>query len=549
MILFALFFILFGVFPNSVSSVIVEGQKDMRRWIILLLPLCVALSQPRQIPKEERVGYSSITANDLSAHLHFLASQELEGRETAYRGQKVAARYIASVFQKLGLKAIGDNGSYFQSFDIFVRKVDPRSAIIVQTSGGKRNFQILNDYLTFANRDTVVGGGILFVGRMGKGLDSLTEEQTKGKILLAFQQKQTGPVTNTRGMRIPPTRLLPKNNGVLVIADKDGSGSLDSMRDNYRSRIEKGTLSTVQPRPSMGMGSQLTYSISWEMAETIVKGTGQSLSQLEESASNQQSAKPMLLNDISVQIESKMISEKVTSENVIGLLEGSDPKLKDEYVIITAHYDHLGVGANRVVNPGADDDGSGTIGVLELAEAFALNPVKPKRSIIFMPVTGEEKGLWGSSYYTQNPIIPLEKIISDLNIDMIGRIDPKYDSLSNPNYIYVIGSNRISTELDQILVKANKESENLILDYKYNDPKDPNNFYQRSDHYNFANKGIPIIFFFNGTHADYHRPTDTVDKINFAKMEKITRLIYHTAWKVANGQHPPKKDVKQASSK
>jgi len=227
--------------------------------------------------------------------------------------------------------------------------------------------------------------------------------------------------------------------------------------------------------------------------------------------------------------------EKITlaSENVMGFLEGTTKK--EEILVISAHYDHIGKYGNQI-NNGADDDGSGTVAVIELAEAFVKAKKAgygPKRSILFITVAGEEMGLYGSSFYTDiDPVFPLKNTVADLNIDMIGRIDDRYKT--DPNYIYLIGSDKLSTELHQLSEEANRQYINIKLDYKYNDENDPNRFYYRSDHYNFAKNRIPVIFYFNGTHADYHRPTDTVDKIHFAKMEKITRLIFHTAWKVAN---------------
>jgi Zn-dependent M28 family amino/carboxypeptidase len=175
---------------------------------------------------------------------------------------------------------------------------------------------------------------------------------------------------------------------------------------------------------------------------------------------------------------------------------------------------------------------------LELAKAFAANPLKPKRSLIFMTVTGEEKGLFGSKYYTNNPIIPLDKTIADLNMDMVGRLDTTHEALKDTNYIYVIGSNKISLELDSLLRLANNETEHLSLDYTFNGDHDPERFYYRSDHYNFAKNGVPIVFFFDGVHRDYHKPTDTVDKILFERMAKIGRVIYDLGWRLANLKLP-----------
>ena len=228
----------------------------------------------------------------------------------------------------------------------------------------------------------------------------------------------------------------------------------------------------------------------------------------------------------------KNLTEKVLAENVLGYVEGGD--LKEELIVITAHYDHLGKDGDVVFN-GADDDGSGTVAVIELAEAFTKAKKEghgPRRSMLFMTVSGEEKGLLGSAYYTENPEFPLKNTVCNLNIDMIGRLDEKH--VNNSNYVYLIGSDKLSSELHQISEKANKTYSNLELDYTFNDEKDKNRFYYRSDHYNFAKNGIPVIFYFNGVHADYHKETDEVAKIDFNKMEKITRLVFFTAWELAN---------------
>jgi len=234
--------------------------------------------------------------------------------------------------------------------------------------------------------------------------------------------------------------------------------------------------------------------------------------------------------DFTIKIKNEV--EKVSSENVLAYVEGSD--LKEQLVIITAHYDHLGMEGSKIFN-GADDDGSGTAAVIELAKTFEKAKKEgfgPRRSMLFMTVAGEEKGLLGSSYYVQNPVFPLKNTVCDLNIDMIGRVDPKHEN--NPDYIYLIGSDKLSSQLHSISENANKTYSNLELDYTYNDEKDRNRFYYRSDHYNFAKNGIPVIFYFNGVHADYHKETDEVEKINFDKMEKITRLVFFTAWELVN---------------
>ncbi|AWW00986.1 peptidase M28 [Arcticibacterium luteifluviistationis] len=225
--------------------------------------------------------------------------------------------------------------------------------------------------------------------------------------------------------------------------------------------------------------------------------------------------------------------ERRASMNILGFLPGKTKK--EEVIIISAHYDHIGIDSNGDINNGADDDGSGTAAVLEIAEAF-VNAKKdghgPERSILFLLVAGEEKGLLGSKYYTDYaPVIPLPNTVCDLNIDMIGRKDEHHDT---DEYVYLIGADKLSSDLDKISKKVNKKYINYELDYTYNDEKDPNRFYYRSDHYNFAKNNIPVIFFFTGVHEDYHKPGDDIEKIIFPKYSYITKLIFHTAWEVAN---------------
>ena len=238
------------------------------------------------------------------------------------------------------------------------------------------------------------------------------------------------------------------------------------------------------------------------------------------------------------------------SENVVAFIKGTEKP--DEIVVISAHLDHEGIKDGEIYN-GADDDGSGTVALLEIAQAFkeASKAGKgPKRSILILHVTGEEKGLLGSKYYTENPLFPLANTVCDLNIDMVGRIDDRHKE--DPNYVYLIGSDKLSTELHNLSEEMNTKYTNITLDYKYNDENDPNRFYYRSDHYNFAKHNVPIIFYFNGTHADYHKPTDTPDKINYELLENRTRLVFHTAWEVANREariFADKVEIKKEESK
>jgi Zn-dependent M28 family amino/carboxypeptidase len=225
------------------------------------------------------------------------------------------------------------------------------------------------------------------------------------------------------------------------------------------------------------------------------------------------------------------------SENIWAYIEGSEKP--NEVIVISAHYDHIGIENGEIFN-GADDDGSGTVALLEIAQAFQIAKKEghgPKRSILFLHVTGEEHGLLGSSYYSEHPLFPLANTITDINIDMIGRHDEFHNDSSD--YVYLIGSDYLSTDLYTICEEVNKKYVNLFLDYKFNDRKDPNRFYYRSDHYNFAKNGIPSVFLFNGVHADYHKASDEVDKIEFEALKKRTQLAFSIAWEIANRENRP----------
>jgi Zn-dependent M28 family amino/carboxypeptidase len=258
-----------------------------------------------------------------------------------------------------------------------------------------------------------------------------------------------------------------------------------------------------------------------------------------------------LTADKKVRITVKTTVETVTSQNVVAVIEGSDPALKAEYVALGAHYDHVGTGtaiSGDAVRNGADDDGTGTVALMAIADALTKAPRHPKRSVLFVWHMGEEEGLWGSQYFTRYPTVPIDKIVAQLNIDMIGRSKASGDTtaankdLSGQNEVYVIGSKMMSTELGELSEAVNDAYLKLSFNYKYDDPKDPEQFFYRSDHINYARKKIPIIFYFTGVHAEYHQPNDDVSKIDFPKYEKVTRTIYATLWEIGEMKTRPKVD-------
>lgn len=469
-----------------------------------------------ELKKDElAVKYANtITAEELKEHLYILASDKYKGRETGKEGQKMAAEYISNEFKKDGVKP-GNNGSYFQDFDL-VELLTPNASITIK--GDEffflKSFYFFPSYMSnesfnVNNKDVID----LDYGIESSELNNYQDKEVLGKLVV---------VKNTVPKGTSSVKWSWRNK--LKIAQDKGAKAIFFVEDDYQTRAEQ--VAHFFDKPSMKLKDE-----NVETRDQFIPFFFISKQMYDRLFSDE-----YLSDDNSEQIKIKInqTEQDLTSNNVLGFIEGSDDKLKNEIVIITAHYDHIGMSDGEVYN-GADDDGSGTVALLELAEAFqkAKNEGNgPKRSVLIMPVSGEEKGLLGSSYYASNPVYPTENTVVDLNIDMIGRLDSAH--LNNENYVYLIGSDKISKDLHNTSEAVNKTYSNLEFDYTYNDDNDPNRYYYRSDHYNFAKKGIPVIFYFNGVHADYHKSTDTVDKILFNKVEKITRLVFYTAWEIAN---------------
>ncbi|MGA3288526.1 MAG: M20/M25/M40 family metallo-hydrolase [Bacteroidota bacterium] len=508
----------------------------MHRFLILL-PFCLLILHAQTIEKAAQTGYESIKSMDMKNHLSILASDSLEGRETSYPGQKKAAQYIAGIFKKLNLKPIGDDGTYFQHFDIEISCVHPETKIVIEIGSMKKSYIWGTDFISDGARDTTLTGPAAFVGFTDTELDSTAQAKLVGRVVFVFIGKKDYANDTTKATTLRRLYSNRRDAGAiatLMIPDEEGPATFQHAQQMMRDfGLDKGIMRMKSNIPQV-QPSSIHFLVSLALAEEVLRSSGKSLKQLRDEALQNQEFTPIFIDDATVTIDAKVIQETKQTENVLTLLPGSDPDLKAQVVAFTAHYDHLGKNRDGVVYPGADDDGSGTTAVLELAEAFAKNPIKPRRSLLFLTLVGEEKGLLGSQYYVNNPIIPLDQIIADLNMDMVGRIDTIHEAYKDTNYTYIIGSDKISLELDSLLRLANGESEQLTLDYKYNNENDPERYYYRSDHYNFAKNGVPIVFFFDGTHADYHKPSDTIDKILFERMVKIGHVIYDLGWKLGN---------------
>lgn len=520
-------------------------------WVFVIIPLTFIISAGIKKSPSPNKYAETITANDLRTHLTVLASDEFEGRETGEAGQKKAAVYISDFFKSVGIPAQQD-GSWYQNVKL------------VKISGGTSTFNIHDA----SNPDTHVlfepqkdyyyasaTPGLEIAGTqfcfLGYGIDdpkysdyaAIDSSYYKDKILIVLDgepstngiftitgDSKPGKWTKQRRAKIQAAREHGVKALIIVPADYEKSKELAkhsiegySLVPDEAASVTEEHLAVLYMRPGA--------------ARTIISTAGEPRTVEELRNEINLTGKPIAVvikSEGNLSITRK--EEKLTTENVLGFVEGSD--LKDEIIVVTAHYDHLGKHDGVVYN-GADDDGSGTVAVMELAEAFMKAKQDghgPRRSMLFMTVSGEEKGLLGSAWYTRHPVYPLTNTICNLNIDMIGRVDDEHSNDSN--FVYVIGSDKISPDLKKSIEAANKKYCSIKLDYRYDDENDPNMFYYRSDHYNFAKNGIPVAFFFNGTHADYHKETDEVSKINFSLMQKRARLVFYAAWDLANRNKP-----------
>ncbi|HUI11825.1 MAG TPA: M28 family peptidase [Bacteroidota bacterium] len=508
------------------------------KWpVLFVLPIAFAAAQVAGVDPEARTGFESINASDVKTYLSYLASDALQGRETSYPGERLAAEYIADRFRSFGLRPMGDNGSYLQHYDVDVLRVDDSSAVTVSNGVEQSKFTWGKGLIAFGARDTAITGHVECVGYMDTRTTPEGRAALAGRIVLAFAGTRPGSVSGAA----VPRRLFGiarRDSGALatlIVADDTGAASFPQvMSTMYSLGVGRGRMVLKGEPVRPGRFNGVAFFVSPAVGEAILKSSGLTLREVRRMAAQDSAFPPMNLDPVTVSIDEKAIREERHAENVVGMIEGSDPVLKNDVVVFSAHFDHLGVTPGGAIYHGADDNGSGTSMVMELAHAFAVNPTKPRCSLLFLAVSGEEKGLLGSSYYTEHPAIPLSRTVADFNTDMIGRMDSIHQAAGSGPYTYLIGSDKISTELDSIVRAADAESNNVALDYGFDNDRDPNQFYKRSDHYNFARHGVPIAFFFTGVHADYHRPTDTIDKILFDRIVKIGQVVYYAGWKTAN---------------
>ncbi len=543
-----------------------QGKKDKNN------PPKVSLSAEKAAAEFGNV--EGISAAQIKDFLAFIAADELEGRDTPSRGLDIAAKFIAFNLARWGYKPAGDNGTFFQNFGLRRGQID-KDQTKVELAG--QHFKAGEDFIPRPTAKSA-SGQLVFVGHgmviKAKNINAYEGIDVKDKIIVVSpgmpKGVQQNELTGKLGEDYESVYSYAIKHGAKGVVSIPRSVQLTSWDASARQAFSGGRVMLESGKSDASLPEIVA---SAKLLNAIFQGEAiDGVEAVKQADSREFAASFALKADKKITLDIKGNPETLPTQNVVAIWEGSDPTLKEEYLAIGCHYDHVGVqpesdggktdgwsrykaflnsagrlgGTDKLWN-GADDDGSGTVAVLAMAEALAKG-TRPKRSVLLVWHAGEEKGLWGSDYVTDHPPVPAKQIIAQLNIDMIGRSKKEGDTnrsnseLSGPNEIYVIGSKMMSSYLAEVSEQVNNSYLKLSFNYKYDDPNDRNRFFFRSDHYNYARKGIPIIFYFDGVHEDYHRPTDHPDKIDYEKMEKVTRTIFATMWKLANSATRPKVD-------
>ena len=518
----------------------------------LLAPTALVAQTVKITPAERKIA-EGITASQLSNYLHFVASDAMGGRDTPSQGLDVTAEFIRMNLERWGLKPAGDDGTFFQKIALRRDTIDPA---VTSAKLGDQTFAYGTDIARASGGQA--SASVVFVGNgwmvRSKGLNPYANVDIKGKIVAVYSE---GPMGARNYVPMPTGITQSDLNGLrgtdwadpVTYARANGAAGVIILPSKYLTEnwtalvqnVSRGRLVVDKLTPA---GMPVLFA-SAKLANALFAGEQ---SNPLTGATNSFELSPSKIFNFTTGAKPEM----AWTQNVVAIWEGSDPVLKNEMVAIGAHYDHVGTnpnapGPDKIWN-GADDDGSGTVAVLSIAEALAKSNVRPKRSVLFVWHCGEEKGLWGSDYFNKFPTVDIKNVIAQLNIDMIGRsrkegdTNPKNKDLTGPNGIYVIGSEMMSSTLGAITKETNTGYLNLNYDYRYDDPKDTNRFFFRSDHFHYAQNGIPITFWFDGVHEDYHQPGDSPDKIDYDKMEKVARTIFVTMWELTDLKERPKID-------
>jgi Peptidase family M28 len=514
--------------------------------MVTLLVTALAASWGFLVSGETR-PVAPLAPDTLRQWLTVISSDEFEGRATFSPGLDKAAAYISDRLRDAGVRPGGDEGTYLQRVPVQTIQAVNRSSLVVEVNGQSRSFRNGEDVFFPANvgvKRSFTLRDVEFVG-YGLNLGSIHNDyagrNVKGKAVVWLGDAIPFSVKTDSGSRFLEARAS-------TAIDEMGAAVSLSLVGLYRDR----PTSTFVTTQRLDLPRAPDVAVSDAVLAFVFSASGINYEDLKAKAAEQEDLPRATVKGVkltfNLDADYSVTATRIT-QNVIGFIDGSDPQLKNTYVAFGAHYDHLGVNQNVPegsgidrINNGADDDGSGTTALIGLANAYMAGP-RPRRSLMFAWHAGEERGLWGSQYLADHPPVPINKIVAQLNIDMIGRNRDNKDS--EENTVYAVGADRISTELHNLLITADASlSQPLNIDFEMNDPADPERIYFRSDHFSYAAKGIPIIFFFTGLHPDYHRVTDSVEKIHFEKMSHITRLVYELGLRLANLDHAPVRDFK-----
>ena len=517
---------------------------------VLAVAMAVAMAVYWGFPASGQAPPIAPLAPDtLREWLSVISSDEFEGRGIFSPGLDKAAAYISDRLKAAGVQPAGDDGSYLGRVAVRTVQSVNRSTLVIEVNGESRVFRNGEGVFFPANVGVARSFTLSDVEFVGYGLNlgsihnDYAGRDVKGKAVVWLGDFPPASV----GVR-SAARMMESRSSTAI--DEMGAAASFSLAGQYRGGGGRGLPNfTTTQRLDLPRPQEIT--LSDEALSFLFSASGLNYEEIKGKAQRQEDLPAAAIKGVKltfgIDVDYREIGTR-TTQNVVGIIEGSDPQLKETYVAFGAHYDHLGLNpASRdltgdQIHNGADDDGSGSVALIGLANAFMARP-RPRRSLLFVWHAGEERGLWGSQYLADHPPVPIESIVAQLNIDMIGR--NRDNKSSEENTVYAVGADRISTELHNILVDSNASLESpLNIDFEMNDPSDPERIYFRSDHFSYAAKGIPVIFFFTGLHPDYHQVTDSVEKIHFEKMSRITRLIYETGLRLANLDHAPVRDFK-----
>lgn len=485
-------------------------------FLLTVLSLAAPLTAAAQsaVPAPVAAAAGTITGDDVIRRIGVIADDSMLGRDTPSAGLEKTAAWVAGEFRRFGLKPGGENGSWFQRYAISLRKLESAKSFLVLRSGATEVRVPFSASARLARGpvpSAPVSGDVVLIGG-ALSVDAAAQAPLKDKIALVVPNP-----TSAHADQAIRAILAAGPRAVLLLSPLDSAAFAPRLLAQARERT---VVDFGERRPPV-------VEVRERAVAKVLQAAGVRPTELR-TAQTSVVRSPKLTSSLTL-VETVLRSE--TAPNTVGILEGSDPALRHEYVLFSAHMDHIGISAGQPdsINNGADDDASGTAGVVELAEAMSQPGARPRRSVIFLTVSGEEKGLWGSRYFSEHPAVPLKDVVADINIDMIGR--------NWPDTIVAIGKEH--SDLGKTLERVNAAHPELGM-HAIDDRWPEERFYFRSDHYNFARKGVPILFFFNGVHEDYHRVSDSVDKINGEKESRILKLLFYLGQEIGNAAERPK---------